>query len=91
MLEIARQEDLVLRAPDGQEFILSAIDDFEHEIALQRQNQKLMAFLDERFRQARQEKGIPLEDVKRQLRMNSDASKDSRREARSHPRRSARR
>jgi len=42
-------------------------NDFDYEIAQQRRNKKLMAFLDKRFREARREKGIPLEEVERQL------------------------
>jgi hypothetical protein len=87
---MAKQEDLVLRTRDGDEFILSVIDSFEQEIALQRQNKKLMTFLDERFRKARQEKGIPLEEVQRQLGLNSHDAKVPRHQARAHPRRSAR-
>jgi hypothetical protein len=81
LLEIAKDEDLVLRTPEGDEFVLSVIDDFEQEIALQRQNKKLMAFLDVRFRQARQHKSIPLEEVKRQLGVSSHGTKVSRRKA----------
>ncbi len=86
LLEIAKQEDLVLRTRDGEEFMLSAVDGFAQEIALQRQNQKLMAFLDQRFREARQEKGIPLEEVKRRLGLDSHDAKGSRRKARTHSR-----
>ena len=35
LLEIARHEDLVVRTPEGDEFVLSAIDDFAQEIARQ--------------------------------------------------------
>ena len=86
LLEKARKEDLIVQAADGTEYLLSLIDDFDREIALQRRSEKLMAFLDERFRQAKEEKGIPLEEVKRQLGLDSDATKVSRRKARPHPR-----
>ena len=86
LLEKARAEDLIVKAADGTEFLLSAIDDFDEEIALQRRNKKLMAFLDERFRRAKEEKGIPLEEVKRQLGLDSNATKVSRRKTRPHPR-----
>lgn len=75
LLDLAKQEDLVLRTPDGDEFMLSVIDDFEHETAQQRRSKKLMAFLDKRFREARQEKGIPLKEVERQLGLNSHVAK----------------
>ena len=64
LLEQARDEDVIVRMEDGSEFMLSAVDDFDHEIALTRRNEKLMALLDER---ARQTQTIPLEEVKRQL------------------------
>ena len=42
----------------------STMDDFDHEIARTRRNEKLMTLLDTR---AGQTKTIPLEEVKRQL------------------------
>jgi hypothetical protein len=86
LLKVAKREDVVLRTPDGDEFVLSLIDDFDYELSRQRQNEKLMAFLDERARQARKEKGIPLEEVKRRLGVNSHGDKVPRRKARSHSR-----
>ena len=64
LLEQARDEDIVVRAADGTEFMVAAIDEFDHEIARTRQNAKLMALLDER---AKQTKTLPLDEVKRQL------------------------
>ncbi len=64
LLDQARDEDVIVRLSDGSEFMLSAVDDFDREIAHTRRNEKLMALLDERARQTRT---IPLEEVKRQL------------------------
>ncbi len=64
LLEQARDEDVIVRMDDGSEFMLSAVDDFDHEIALTRRNEKLMALLDERAGQTRT---IPLEEVRRRL------------------------
>lgn len=64
LLEQANEEDLVVRLADGREFLLSAVDDFDIEIALTRQNEKLMTLLDER---ARQTQTVPLDEVKRRL------------------------
>jgi hypothetical protein len=64
LLEQARQDPVIVRLADGSEFMLLAIDEFDREIARTRQNDNLMAFLDAR---ARQEKTIPLDEVKRQL------------------------
>jgi hypothetical protein len=68
LLEQARHEDLLVRAADGTEFVISAVDDFDHEIARTRQNAKLMAFLDER---ARQTQTVSLAQVKQELGLDS--------------------
>jgi len=68
LLNQARDEDVIVRMDDGSEFLLSAIDDFDHEIIRTRRNEKLMALLDERAGQTRT---IPLEEVKRQLEFDS--------------------
>ena len=64
LLEQARQEDILVRAADGAEFMLSAVEDFDQEIARTRQNAKLMALLD---RRAKQTRTVPLDEVKRHL------------------------
>lgn len=64
LLRQARQEDLLVRAADGTEFVLTAVDEFDLEIARTRQNAKLMALLDERARQA---ETLPMDEVKRQI------------------------
>jgi hypothetical protein len=64
LLKRARKENLVIRAADGDEFILAEIDDFDREIELTRQNKKLMRFLEGRGKQT---KTISLEDVEAQL------------------------
>jgi hypothetical protein len=64
LLKQARKENLIIRAPDGDEFVLAEIDDFNREIELTRQNKKLMKLLEGR---AKQTKTIPLADVKAHL------------------------
>ena len=66
LLEQARREDILVRAADGTEFVLSAVDDFGHEIAQTRQNAKLMALLEKRGKQA---PTVSLDEAKRQLGM----------------------
>jgi hypothetical protein len=51
LLKRARRENLILRSPEGEEFILAEIDDFNREIELTRQNRALMKFLEARARQ----------------------------------------
>lgn len=64
LLDRARDEDLILRLPDGSEFLVIACDDFDEEIVRTRKNPKLMAMLEQR---ARQTATIPLDEVKRRL------------------------
>jgi hypothetical protein len=64
LLEPARQEDLLVQAADGTEFLVTAVDDFDQEIARTRQNARLMALLDER---AKQTEAVPLDEVKRRM------------------------
>lgn len=52
LLKRARRENVILRSPDGDEFILAEIEDFNREIELARQNKALMKFLEARARQA---------------------------------------
>ena len=50
LLKQARRENVILRSPEGAEFILAEIDDFSREIELTRQNKALMKFLNARAR-----------------------------------------
>lgn len=67
LLEQARDEDVLVRAADGTEFIVTLVDEFDEEIVRTRQNAKLMALLDER---AKQTETVPLAEVKGQLGLN---------------------
>jgi len=67
ILKAAKRRDVILRPPQGGEMLLSFIDDFDYEVAAQRRNPKLMAFLEQRLGQARKEKGAPLEEARRRL------------------------
>jgi hypothetical protein len=64
LLDQARHEEVLLQSADGSEFLLVAIDDFAQEVLRTRQNERLMALLDER---AKQTQTVPLDEVKRQL------------------------
>jgi hypothetical protein len=68
LLQQAREEDILVRAADGTEFMITVVDDFDEEIAHTRQNARLMALLEQR---ARQEQTVPLAEVKRQLGLNA--------------------
>lgn len=60
LLKRARRENVILRSPEGEEFILAEIDDFNREIELTRQNKALMKFLDSR---AQQTETVSLEEA----------------------------
>jgi hypothetical protein len=64
LLKKAKKGGLILRSPEGHEFILAEIDDFNREIELTRQNKSLMKLLDER---GKQNKTFKATDVKREL------------------------
>ena len=64
LLKRARRENVILRSPEGEEFILAEIDDFNREIELTRQNKQLMKLLESR---ASQKETISLEEAKRRL------------------------
>ena len=53
LLKQAQRGGVILRSPDGREFVLAEIDDFNREIELTRKNKKLMKLLDERGRQTK--------------------------------------
>ncbi len=48
LLAQARDDDLVVRLPDGREFLLVYIDEFDLEIARTRANPNIMALLEAR-------------------------------------------
>jgi hypothetical protein len=64
LLEMAGQETVILRQANQKEFVLSAVDDFDLEVELLRQNKEFMAYLDEL---SAQQATIPLEEVERML------------------------
>ncbi len=64
LLKRAREENVILRSPEGDEFILAEIDDFNREIELTRDNKQLMRLLE---RRAKQKATVSLEEVKRRL------------------------
>jgi hypothetical protein len=64
LLKQAQKDNLLLTSPDGIDYILAEVDDFDREIMLTQQNNDLMAFLEQR---ALQPQTISLDEVKRQL------------------------
>ena len=79
LLRRARRENVILRSPEGQDFILAEVDDFNREIELARQNRALMKLLDSR---ARQTETVSSEEVRNLLGLaGSRARREPRRPA----------
>jgi hypothetical protein len=67
LLKRARRENVILRSPEGEEFVLAEIDDFNREIELTRANRQLMKLLDAR---AKQKATVSMEEARRQLNLD---------------------
>ena len=48
ILDLAGQDNLILKTSDGREFVLAEVDQFDREIELTRKNEELIKFLDQR-------------------------------------------
>lgn len=67
LMEILSQADedtIILRTPEGREFLLAAVDHFAQEVALVGQNEELMQFLAQR---SKEKKRYTLSQVREQL------------------------
>ncbi len=64
LLKLASEENVILRTPEGREFVLAEVDDFAQEVALVRQNEALMRLLEERSRDSSRHS---LDDVRKEL------------------------
>jgi len=64
LLQLAGEENVVLRTADGRTFVLAEIDDFADEVVRVAQNRSLMALLDERSKEA---PAHSLDEVRKQL------------------------
>jgi len=51
LFERANDEDVVIQLPDGREYFLSFVDDFDEEVARSRKSKALMDLLDRRRRE----------------------------------------
>ncbi|HSK76525.1 MAG TPA: hypothetical protein VLQ45_08700 [Thermoanaerobaculia bacterium] len=51
LLDMAGEDTILLETPEGREFILAEVDDFDTEIDSVRRNQDLLDLLDERSRE----------------------------------------
>ncbi len=64
LLRLASEDNVVLRAADGKEFLLAEMDDFSQEVALVREQPELMAFLQQ---PSRSSKRLSLSEVRTKL------------------------
>ncbi len=64
VLELASEDNVILRTPEGRQYVLAEIDDFAEEIAKVVQNESLMELLRERSQETVQ---LPLSQVREQL------------------------
>jgi hypothetical protein len=64
LLRLASEDNVVLRAADGKEFLVAEMDDFSQEVALVREQPELMAFLQ---RPSRSSKRLSLSQVRTEL------------------------
>jgi hypothetical protein len=64
LLDLAGEENVLLKTPEGREFFIAEVDDFEAEVESVRQNQELMEFLEER---SHFEKSYSLAEVRKKL------------------------
>jgi hypothetical protein len=78
LLDKARRANVLLRSESGEQFILAKVSsaqsffigdsaDFDEEIKATRANKKLMRFLDQRGKQAKKGKLIPMVEVEKKL------------------------
>ncbi|MBW8876477.1 MAG: hypothetical protein JF614_16045 [Acidobacteria bacterium] len=66
LLDLAGEDTVLLKTPEGREFILAAVDDFDAEIKAVRQNQELLELLEQR---SGEEKTYTISQVRERLKL----------------------
>jgi hypothetical protein len=72
VLELAGEDNVILRTPEGREFLLAEIDDFADEVARTVKNESLMKLLDERSKDTTR---IPLRQLREEVQGNKRSQK----------------
>ena len=67
LIDQASKGGVILKTPEGQEFILAAIDDFAYEVELLKNSKEFMEFLDER---SKKRASISLADMRKEFGLN---------------------
>lgn len=76
ILEMAGEENVVLKTSEGRQFVLAEIDDFAEEVAATRRNKALMKLLDQRS----QERGtVSLAEMRDQVERPQKTGRQSKR------------
>ena len=74
VINMARQEPLLLLTADGKEFLMALADDFEEEVASLRRSQAFQRLLDERSASTRR---VPLEGIEAEIEQEIAAQRES--------------
>jgi hypothetical protein len=72
ILQLASEENVILKTADGRQFVVAEIDDFAEEVRLTRQNEPLMRLLDERSKETAT---FSLKEVREQLQKKRASAK----------------
>ncbi len=64
VLALAGEDNVILRTPEGRQYVLAEIDDFAEEVARTVRNESLMQLLRERSQETAQ---VPLHQVREQM------------------------
>jgi hypothetical protein len=51
LLELADRQNIIIKTPEGKQFVLAELDDFEPEVEQLKTSKDFMAFLDQRSKQ----------------------------------------
>jgi hypothetical protein len=76
VLELAGEENVVLRTPEGRQYVLAEIDDFAEEVAKVARNEALSRLLDERSQERTQ---FTLSQVREELQRRKNGQRKGRR------------
>ena len=64
ILALAGEDTIILKTPEGREFVLAEVDEFVREVELVAQNEELMQFLEQRSKEG---KRYTISQVREQL------------------------
>lgn len=64
LVELADQENVIIKTEQGKQFLLAEIDDFELEVEMLKNSEEFMAFLDERSKGRGK---TPIEELRKEL------------------------